>query len=234
MKVDFHIHSNFSLDALSSPEEIVDAAIEKKIDCICITDHGKIQGATRAMKYGFDKNILVIPGIEILTRSGDILGINVKKIIPDGLTAEETIKEIRKQGGIAVIPHPFGWPVGSFKGGEREFLMADAVEIFNASTFNFVNKKAVDLSKKMNLSFTAGSDAHRAKFVGRGCLEVFKDNLSEKELFEEVKNKTGEIKGKILNFWESIENSLKVDLKTLFNYYHDLNPRKRKVQKYRE
>lgn len=228
MKIDFHIHSNFSYDGFSSPEEIVDTSIERKIDCICITDHGQIQGAIKAMKYGFDKNILVIPGIEILSRSGDILGINVKKIIPNGLTAEETIKEIQKQKGIAIIPHPFNQPVGSFKGGEKEFLMADAVEIFNASVFRFANKKAVNLSKKMNLCFTAGSDAHRAKFVGRGYLEIPKNILSEKELIEEVKNKTGSVQGKILNFYETLENILK----TKFNYYHEFNPKKRKIQKY--
>ena len=232
MKIDFHIHSNFSPDGFSSPEEIVDTAIERKIDCICITDHSQIQGAIRAMKHGFDKNILVIPGIEILSQSGDILGINVKKIIPDGLTVEETIKEIHKQKGMAVIPHPFNQPVGNFRGGEKEFLMADAIEVFNASVFRFVNKKAVNLSKKMNLCFTAGSDAHRAKFVGRGYLEISKNIISEKELIEEVKNKTGFIQGKILNFWETIENCLKVDIKKVFDYYYDLNSKEGKIQKH--
>jgi len=228
MKIDFHIHSYFSWDGFSSPEEIVDTAIEKNIDCICITDHGKIEGAIRAMKYGFDKNILVIPGIEIKSRSGDILGINIKKIIPNGLTAEKTIREIQKQKGMAIIPHPFNQPVGKFKGGEKEFLMADAIETLNASVFKFANKKAVNLSEKMNLCFTAGSDAHRAKFVGRGYLEIPKNILSEEHLIEEVKNKTGSVQGEILNFYETLENILKMKSK----HRYEFKPKKKKVQKY--
>ena len=74
MKIDLHIHTKFSWDGFSSPREVVDAAIQKGIDCICITDHNEIKGAIEAMKYGFDKNILVLPGIEILSLDGDILG----------------------------------------------------------------------------------------------------------------------------------------------------------------
>ena len=71
---------------------MVKTAIEKKIDCICVTDHGEIRGAIKAMKLAYDKNILVIPGIEILSASGDILGINVRKKIPNGLSLSHGTK----------------------------------------------------------------------------------------------------------------------------------------------
>jgi predicted metal-dependent phosphoesterase TrpH len=226
MKVDFHIHTKFSWDGFSSPKEVVNAALEKNIDCICITDHGEIKGAIEAMKYAFDKNILVIPGIEILTKSGDVLGINVKKVIPDGLSAKTTIGEIKKQGGFAIIPHPF-WPSAATKYKREMFLLADAIEIFNADLFKFINKKAIKFSKKYGLPFTAGSDAHKAKFVGRGYLEIPRNNLSEKEVLKEVQNKNGEIKGEPLNFWERIENSLRMDPAKLINYYYELYSKKR-------
>lgn len=234
MKIDLHIHTNFSWDGFSSPKEVVQAAIKKNIDCICITDHGKIEGAIEAMKYAFDKNILIIPGIEVFSLFGDILGINVKKVIPDGLSAELTVKEIKKQGGIAIFPHPF-WPSGNFKNNkEKTLLLADGIEAFNANMFKFVNKKALNFAKIYNLSFTAGSDAHKAKFVGRGYLEIPKDNLSEKEIIAEIKNKNGEIKGSPLNFWERIENSLKMDPIKLFNYYYELRSKKTKARKHRD
>jgi predicted metal-dependent phosphoesterase TrpH len=226
MKVDFHIHTKFSWDGFSSPKEVVNAALEKNIDCICITDHGEIKGAIEAMKYAFDKNILVIPGIEILTKSGDVLGINVKKVIPDGLSAKTTIGEIKKQGGFAIIPHPF-WPSAATKYKREMFLLADGIEIFNADLFKFINKKAIKFSKKYGLPFTAGSDAHKAKFVGRGYLEIPRNNLSEKEVLKEVQNKNGEIKGEPLNFWERIENSLRMDPAKLINYYYELYSKKR-------
>lgn len=217
MKADLHIHSNFS-DGSSSPEEIVDKAIEKGLDCICVSDHQEVEGAIRAMKYAFDKNILVIPGIEILTFSGEILGINVRKVIPDGLSAEETVKQIRNQKGLVVIPHPFHWPGYHFRGGEEKILslFPDAVEIFNASVFySFVNKKALDLSRKNNLAFTAGSDAHRAEFVGRAYLEIDRNVSSEKEFLEEIKKGEGRVGGTALSRLELFRNFSKSDVRKI-------------------
>lgn len=222
MKADLHIHTKFSYDALSSPKEVVDSAIEKGIDCICITDHGQVQGAIEALKYGFDKNILVIPGIEILSRSGDVLGINVKEIVPNGLSLDRTVEEIKRQGGIAVIPHPFGWPsITSFWGNKNKICASavSAIETFNASMiFSFSNRRAQNFSQKNNLSFTAGSDSHRADFVGRGYLEIPKFS-SEKDLMEKIISKEGKIGGSPLGFKELLANGLKADLNSIFRYY---------------
>ena len=221
MKADLHIHTKYSYDSMTPPKDAVESAIEKGIGCICVTDHGKIQGAIEAMKFGFDKNILVIPGIEILSASGDILGINVKKIIPDGLSAEETIKEIRKQGGIAVIPHPFGRLFSGFWGGEEKIKKAnsDAIEIFNASIhFNSSNLKALDFSQKNNFSFTAGSDAHRKEFIGRGYIEFSGRILSERDIIDAIANKKGIVGGRSLTFFELLKNSLNADVRAMIKY----------------
>ncbi len=39
MKADFHMHTNFSSDATSTPEEMIEGAIQKGLKTICITDH---------------------------------------------------------------------------------------------------------------------------------------------------------------------------------------------------
>lgn len=39
MKADFHMHTSFSKDAKFSPEEMIEAAIQKGLQTICITDH---------------------------------------------------------------------------------------------------------------------------------------------------------------------------------------------------
>jgi len=151
MKADLHVHTTFS-DGFSSPQEVVKTAIEKNIDCLCITDHHETKGAIEAMRFGFDKDILIIPGIEVTTKLGHILGINVKKVIPGGLSPEETIKEIRRQGGIAVIAHPFDWPIEDFVGGGKKILdiSPDGVEVFNASVLiKSSNKKLLILLRKI-------------------------------------------------------------------------------------
>ena len=216
MKADLHIHTSFS-DGFSSPKEVIETAIEKGIDCIAITDHNEIRGAIEAMRFGFDKNILIIPGIEISTKSGHILGINVKKAIPKGLSAERTIEEIRKQKGLAIIAHPFDWPIENFIGGKEKILALrpDGIEIFNAAVFvKSSNKTALNFARKNNFVFAAGSDAHRKEFIGRGYLEISGKINSEDDLVEAIKQGRVKPGGVPLSLWELLvmfrSNYLKV------------------------
>lgn len=62
--LDMHIHTSYS-DGIHSPKEIVDLAIEKKLDGIAITDHDSIDGIQEAIDYSKGKNIKVISGIEL-------------------------------------------------------------------------------------------------------------------------------------------------------------------------
>ena len=39
MRADVHMHTNFSHDSESSPEEMIQGAIEKGLEVICFTDH---------------------------------------------------------------------------------------------------------------------------------------------------------------------------------------------------
>ncbi|GAH84876.1 unnamed protein product, partial [marine sediment metagenome] len=109
MKCDLHIHTSHSYDSNSLPKEVVRAAIAKGIDCLAVCDHGEIKGAAEVQQFASNLPLLIIPGIEIKSKEGDILGLNIKKIIPNGLSAKETVKRIKEAGGIAIIPHPFGW-----------------------------------------------------------------------------------------------------------------------------
>jgi len=209
MKADLHIHTNFS-DGFSSPRKVVEAAIEKNIGCVCITDHHEIKGAVEAMRFGFDRNILVIPGIEVTTTLGDILGINVKKVIPAGLSPERTVEEIKGQGGLAIIAHPFDWPIEDFMGGAEKIRALGpglvGIEVFNATVFvKSSNKRAFDFARKNNFSFTAGSDSHRADFLGRGYLELPDGIQSAEDLLEAIKNKTAKPKGTALSAWEMLK-----------------------------
>ena len=224
MKADLHIHTTFS-DGFSSPQEVVRAAIEKNIDCICVTDHNETKGAVKAMRFGFDKNILVVPGIEVTTKLGHILGINVKKAIPRGLSPEIVIGEIRKQGGLAIIAHPFDWPTRNFRGGERKILGFGSenvgIEAFNAGAIvKSSNSRALKFARGHNFIITAGSDAHEAKFIGRGYLELPDVVKSEEDLMQILKNNLGEPKGKPYNWKEILRlaREVKISSGELYNF----------------
>jgi len=219
MKCDLHVHTSYSYDSNSSPKEMVDAAIEKGIDCLAITDHGEIKGALEAVEHAKGKSILIIPGIEIKSKEGDILGLNIKKVIPNGLSAEETIKKIKESGGMAIIPHPFGWSC-SFKSGLESLVgEVNGIEVLNASIFGNGNKKALTFAKKFNLPFTAGSDAHEPNMVGKAYLETPGDSLSVEEISNQIKNRNVKARGLNVNFFEKIIAHLGRNIAKIKNKY---------------
>ncbi|WP_417860207.1 TrlF family AAA-like ATPase [Winogradskyella sediminis] len=79
LRADLHIHSfgefgSYDVtDNTMTPEAIVDTAISKGLKVISITDHNEIQNASTAINYASDKDILVIPGIEVSTTQGHLL-----------------------------------------------------------------------------------------------------------------------------------------------------------------
>lgn len=212
MKCDLHIHSCHSYDSSSSPKEIVDTAIKRGIDCIAITDHGKIEGAFEAVEYAKGKPVLIIPGIEVKTKAGDILGLNVKTVIPNHLSPKETIKKIKEAGGIAVLPHAFSWMCG-LRGKVDELVGSiDGLEVLNASIFGDGNKKAFFFVQKYDLPFTCGSDAHFTNFIGKTYLEIPGNNLSVEEVINAIKNKSGKICGGKAKTFEKIVDHIKRNL----------------------
>lgn len=79
-RADLHIHSfdpktgSYDVtDTQMTPENIIDSAIAESIALISITDHNEIRNVERAIIYSKDKNILVIPGVELSTTQGHLL-----------------------------------------------------------------------------------------------------------------------------------------------------------------
>jgi predicted metal-dependent phosphoesterase TrpH len=226
MKCDFHIHSSYSFDSNASPKKIVDKAIREGINCIAITDHGEVKGALEAMEYSKGKPILIIPGIEVKSKEGDILGLNVREKIPNGLSAKETIRRIKKQGGFIVIPHPFGL-FCKFRGNLKELIKEiDAIEILNASIFGNGNEIAKEFAKENNLPFTVGTDSHFPNFIGKCYLEIPGENLSIEEIFERIKKREGKVVGKEASFFEKVIDHLKRNFVKIQKY---VGRKKRKV-----
>jgi predicted metal-dependent phosphoesterase TrpH len=218
MKCDFHCHTNYSFDSNSSPKEIVDKAIKEGINCLAITDHEEVGGALEAIEYARGKPILIIPGIEVKSKEGDVLGLNIKEKIPNKLPAKETIKRIKEQGGFVVIPHPFGL-FCNFRGNLKELIKEiDAIEILNASIFGNGNETAKKFTNENNLPFTVGTDSHFPNFIGKCYLEIPGENLSIEEIFEKIKKKGGRVVGKEAGFFEKVVDHFKRNLVKVRKY----------------
>ena len=49
----------------------------------------------------------VIPGIELSTSDGEVVGLYIWENIPAGLSLLGAVERIKGQGGIVYLPHPF-------------------------------------------------------------------------------------------------------------------------------
>lgn len=61
--IDLHSHTTGS-DGEKNPQELIDMAINKKIEALAITDHDTTASLACAADYAKDKKIMFIPGIE--------------------------------------------------------------------------------------------------------------------------------------------------------------------------
>ena len=168
LKMDSHIHSEYSPDSSSKIDDILETARKKEIDIIAISDHNTVDGTSEVIKKTRNTDILAIPSIEISSTLGHILGFGCEENIPRGLSPHETIDKIHDLGGIAIIPHPYCfYRHGLLCKSDYKDLKIDAIETKNARFIvGYCNNKAKNLSKKENIPGLGASDAHYWKFVG--------------------------------------------------------------------
>jgi predicted metal-dependent phosphoesterase TrpH len=171
-RVELHCHTRASFDSLSRPEDIVRICREKGIDRIAITDHNTMSGIAAVQALAPD---LVIPGEEIKTEEGEVIGWFMTDEIPRGLPLQETIVRLKAQGAVIGVPHPLdSLRMGSALG--RESLMkvideVDALEVLNARCLRIAdNEGAMAIAKEHNKLMTAGSDAHAPQEIGTAIL----------------------------------------------------------------
>jgi predicted metal-dependent phosphoesterase TrpH len=157
-------------------------AVATPLDAIAITDHNTMDGYERARdfhsSYEHFRHLALIPGIEVSSRSGHIIGLWVDHVIPRNLSAEETIAAIHEQGGLALAPHPFAWLpwLAEFAGVSYRFLELpfDAVETRNSTPTELFNNHRVARANRAHASPRAeygGSDAHFLWAIGRTWTE---------------------------------------------------------------
>lgn len=191
-KFDLHIHTYYSKCGVDSPKTMVKMAISKKLDGIAITDHNTTVGALQAMKN--NQELTVIPGIEVSTRDGEILGLGITQRLPEGKSAQETIDLIRDRGGIAVIPHPYDLLRSSIGFGIR-MLKFDAIEVYNSNlVLPLANRLAKKAAEKEGYSTIAGSDAHIATAVGNAYTII--DETDIEDVLEAIRKNQTKVYGR--------------------------------------
>src|ERR671917_959487 len=132
--VDLHMHTDHSSDCATPVETLLATARDAGLDAIAITDHNEVSGALAAREIADEFGVKVIVAEEVKTaEQGEVIGLFLSELIPRGMTMAETIAEIRRQGGLVYVPHPFDrlHSVPDYEHMLRVVEDIDAIEVFN-------------------------------------------------------------------------------------------------------
>jgi predicted metal-dependent phosphoesterase TrpH len=168
IRADFHTHTCFSHDGHQTPRQLVERARVVGLDRVAITDHHTIDGAIEARELDPER---VIVGEEITTRCHiDIIGLYLTRRVAPRLPLEQVVDEIRAQGGVVYLPHPFAYLRGARQRVDRALPLADIVEVWNSRAFYAPwNRRAMQEVRERGLPEAGGSDAHFSAELGRAA-----------------------------------------------------------------
>jgi predicted metal-dependent phosphoesterase TrpH len=165
------MHTDHSSDCATPVEVLIETARDRGFGAIAVTDHNEVSGALAAAEVAESmEDFKIIVGEEVKTaEQGEVIGLFIKEKIPRGMTMAETIAEIRRQGGLVYVPHPFD-RMHSVPDYQHLLDMVDEIdllEVFNPRVaITSFNEEAERFARKYNIIPAAGSDNHVAQGLG--------------------------------------------------------------------
>ena len=167
VKLDLHIHSEHSPDGRMALDEIVACARARGLQGVAVCDHD------RALTETWDApDFLLIPGIELSTDRGHLLGLFVTEQI-EARELDAAIDAVHACGGLAVMAHPFE------RSSDAQRLDAYLDRLGRADRKNpQANAMACALAQRAAKPVTAGSDAHLPEEIGNGVVTLEADALT--------------------------------------------------------
>jgi glycosyltransferase involved in cell wall biosynthesis len=198
---DLHMHTDHSPDCATPVEVLLQTAKDEGLGAIAITDHNEISGALEAQEVAERiGGIKVIVAEEVKTaHEGEVIGLFLRERIERGMSMAETIAEIRRQGGLVYVPHPFD-RLHSVPDYEHLLEVVDEIdilEVFNPRVaFSAFNEEAVRFARKYSIVPGAGSDSHVAQGLGSVKIrlrdfegpEEFLESMREADIVRKHKN----------------------------------------------
>ena len=177
MRCLFHLHTSASKDSILDRCTLLVLCRLHHIDGIAITDHDEIRHALAWRVFFQRHGIQVIPGEEIFTSEGEIIGLFLTERVAPGQTPETTVAAIRAQGGLVYIPHPFDEKrhrsVLRPEALERIQAQVDVVEIHNGRNKEaWYDDRQRAICERVGAVPIIGADAHTWFEVGRNVIDL--------------------------------------------------------------
>jgi hypothetical protein len=108
-----HVHTNLSYDGAAPLEQVVATLRARGADFIAITEHndGLDERAVAELEHrcaaSSRDGVIVLPGVELRCENNlHLLSVGRAFAAPVGLSLEEAIDRVQRQGGLAVLAHP--------------------------------------------------------------------------------------------------------------------------------
>jgi len=192
VKTELHCHNRFSnfhvgpeeppYDCSVSIRDQLEQSLQLGLDAIFVTNHNTLDGYSQLLQYKNEhqkfKDIQVFPAEEVTLDTGaHVLAYGIHDEIPSGISLEELIDSVKKQGGVSSAPHPFSL-LDALRDDAKK---CDLVEVFNSNNLDVLsNAKATQFALDNNLTQVAGSDSHVLSTLGR-CVNVIdsENNLDD-------------------------------------------------------
>jgi predicted metal-dependent phosphoesterase TrpH len=199
LRAELHTHSELSYDGRDPIDLLLGQAAAVGLDALAVTDHDAIDAGLDMVEKAAAYDLIGIPGIEVSSAAGHVLGLGVSDRIEKGLPFMETVERIRAQGGIAVVPHPFQKSrsgVGAYVS-RAELAGVDAIEVYNSRLLTGRgNRRAREFAVEHGVPMTAGSDAHISEMVGQAVTRIGAEEHSVEGVVEAIGAGRTEVEGK--------------------------------------
>lgn len=188
-KIDLHVHSKYSADNDSDPEESILRAIELGLHGIAFTEH-YYYGASEpveALREKYRDSIMIFRGVEFSTVEGHCLvfGVDTDKLGIKYAPLGDVVRIAEKTGGVVIPSHPFR-PGTSLGGLIWSVNGITGLEGCNGANMHAYNVMAIEAARALNLPYTGGSDAHEPREVG-SCFTEFDDAVTNENFISLLK-----------------------------------------------
>jgi len=178
-KIDLHVHSKYSGDTDSEPEESVIRAVELGLNGIAFTEHYSYEASepVEALKEKYRDAITIFRGVEFSSEEGHclIFGVDTDRLLARHAPIKDVLNIVTRAGGVVIPSHPYrrGNSLGEKVRGLPGLC---AIEGYNGANLSAFNEKALETAEYLGIPYTGGSDAHEPREVG-SCFTEFRERI---------------------------------------------------------
>ncbi|MBI5724092.1 MAG: PHP domain-containing protein [Planctomycetes bacterium] len=190
MKIDLHIHTREGSDGRATAEQMIEAAIERGLHGLVITDHDcMLSVADQQRLQQRHPRCKVFRGCEAtLVGTGEHIGViggslrDIPPLRPEELSAWGSL--IRAAGALTILNHPFdNGPELSL---DLDSFCPDAMEFLSMNVNTALAAEFTAIARSRGMRPVAGSDAHKTEHVGMFYVELDRDITCEDALVSEI------------------------------------------------